>query len=128
MSEMESAFSRLPDAELDVMLAVWRCEAPVTTARVAVLLPEARNWKTATLISFLSRLEKRGFLRAEKEGREYVYTPLVDRNEYLGNLTRDFISRVHGGSIGSMLDALFGKEPIPDEVLDGLLSWLEGRR
>ncbi|MBR4185902.1 MAG: BlaI/MecI/CopY family transcriptional regulator [Clostridia bacterium] len=127
MSENKITGGRLPDAELDVMLAVWQCEAPVTTARVAMLLPAERKWKTATLLSFLSRLEKRGFIQAEKQGREYVYTPLVDRDAYLGELTRDFFEGVHGGSIESLLSALYGDEPIPDEALDGLLSWLEGR-
>ena len=127
MSENKITGGRLPDAELDVMLAVWQCEAPVTTARVAMLLPAERKWKTATLLSFLSRLAKRGFIQAEKQGREYVYTPLVDRDAYLGELTRDFFESVHGGSIESLLSALYGDEPIPDEALDGLLSWLEGR-
>ena len=86
MSENKITGGRLPDAELDVMLAVWQCEAPVTTARVAMLLPAERKWKTATLLSFLSRLEKRGFIQAEKQGREYVYTPLVARDAYLGEL------------------------------------------
>lgn len=127
MEDEKIEAGRLPEAELDVMLAVWRCEPPVTTARVAMLLPDSRQWKTATLSSFLVRLERRGFLLAEKQGREYVYTPLVGRDAYVGSLTREFLNRVHGGSVASLLGALEDGGPISDEVLDGLLAWLESR-
>ena len=117
----------IPDAELDVMLALWRCEPPATTAKIALLLPEDRQWKTPTLLSFLTRLEKRGFLTAEKRGREYVWTPLVMREDYVPALTRDFFERVHGGSVGSLMKALEEDGTIPGEILDGLLAWLEER-
>lgn len=119
--------TRLPEAELEAMLAVWRCEPPVTTARVMLLVDPGRSWKTPTLISFLTRLEKRGFLTAEKHGREYVWVPAVERDRYLSFLTRDFLERVHGGSLPAFLSAAAGEGPLSDETIDGLLSWLESR-
>ena len=119
--------TRLPEAELEAMLAVWRCEPPVTTARVMLLVDPKRSWKTPTLISFLTRLEKRGFLTAEKHGREYVWIPAVDRDRYLTFLTRDFLARVHGGSLPAFLSALAGEDPLPGDLIDGLLRWLESR-
>ena len=120
-------FERLPEAELDAKLAVWKCEPPVTTARVMLQVDPARRWKTATLLSFLGRLEKRGFLSSEKLGREYRYTPLVDRDAYFAALSGDFFRRVHGNSLGSFLASVYGTGPIPEEALDDLTRWLESR-
>ena len=118
---------RLPDAELEVMLAVWKCDPPVTTARLARLIEAERNWKTPTLISFLERLRQRGFLGAEKIGREYVYTPLVDRNEYVAELSRSFFERVHGASVASLMESVFSGRDFSGTDAEELLGWLEKR-
>ena len=89
-------------------------------------IPE-RNWKTPTLISFLERLKNRGFLTAEKSGREYVYTPLVDRNEYVAELSRSFFERVHGGSVASLMEAVFSSREFGAREAEELLGWLETR-
>ena len=60
---------RLPDAELEVMQALWRQEKyPVSSAALMEELA-GRRWQTATLLKLLSRLEERGFVKREKEGR-----------------------------------------------------------
>lgn len=70
---------RLPDAELEVMQALWRQEKyPVSSAALMEELA-GRRWQTATLLKLLSRLEERGFVKREKEGRNNLYTPLVRR-------------------------------------------------
>lgn len=126
MDGEKTTAGRLPDAELEVMLAVWRCAPPVTTARLMLLTDPERGWKTSTVISFLERLKTRGFLSAEKRGREYEWTPLVSREDYIGPLTREFFARVHGGSVESLMSSLFPGGLSAGDA-DGLLRWLEAR-
>ena len=52
---------KLPDAEMEIMLAVWDLEVPVTSSALMEAVGKRRNWKAPTLISFLGRLESRGF-------------------------------------------------------------------
>ena len=115
---------KLPEAELAVMLAVWRCAPPVTTARLMLLTEPERGWKTSTVISFLDRLRSRGFLTAQKQGREYVWQPLVSRDEYVCGMTRDFFDKVHGGSVESLMNALY-PEGLTGPAADALLRWLD---
>ena len=90
--------SRLPDAELEVMQALWAVpEYPARTSDLAARLD--RDWKAPTLLKLLSRLEERGFVRGEKEGRSNGYTPLVNRPDYLAAESRSFLERVHGGDL-----------------------------
>lgn len=66
--------SRLPDAELEVMQALWTVpEYPARTSDLAARLD--RDWKAPTLLKLLSRLEERGFVRGEKEGRSQRLHP-----------------------------------------------------
>ena len=52
---------RLPESEFEVMSAVWDGEPPMTTAYLMQQIGSKKGWKAPTLISFLTRLEERGF-------------------------------------------------------------------
>ena len=108
---------RLPDAELEVMQALWKVEDyPASTADLMPALA-GKRWQTATLLKLLSRLEERGFVRREKEGRGNRYTPLVAREDYLAVESRSFLQRLHGGSLPSLMAALMDSKAISEQDL-----------
>ena len=111
---MSEAEERITDAELEVMQALWALDRyPAHTADIAQKL--SRDWKAPTLIKLLSRLEERGFVEARKEGRANVYTPKVLREDYLAAESRSFLNRLHGGSLSSLVAALFPKAYLTGE-------------
>lgn len=118
----------LPDTETEVMLALWRGKAPFNTASIMKLIGENRSWKLSTLISFLSRLEEKGFIMSYKEGKERYYIPLAERDEYVSRLTHSFFEKYHDCSLPKLLDALYSDRAFSDEDIDGLIMWLEKRR
>ena len=100
------AIPRLPDAELAVMQALWALgEYPAHTGDIAARL--GKDWKAPTLLKLLSRLEERGFVAGSKEGRANGYIPLVRREDYLASESRSFLERLHGGSLSSLMAALY---------------------
>lgn len=116
---MKAELCRLPDAELDVMQALWLVEVyPAHTVDIAARL--RKDWKAPTLIKLLSRLEERGFVRGEKESRANVYTPLVSREDYLKVESRAFFHRLHGGSLSSLVAALFPEAHLTPEDVEQL--------
>lgn len=116
----------LPDAELEVMQALWRQEEyPASSAEVMAALP-GKRWQTATLIKLLSRLEERGFVRREKQGRSNRYTPLVARGDYLAQESRDFFQRLHGGSLPSLVAALMDSPALSQRERRELEEILKG--
>ena len=73
---MKPTYPRLPDAELEVMKALWALgDYPAHTGDIAQKLD--KSWKAPTLLKLLSRLEERRFVAGTKEGRANAYTPLV---------------------------------------------------
>ena len=119
---------QLPDTEYDVMCAVWSGELPITTGYLMQHIGKCRNWKTPTLISFLQRLENRGFIASIKKGRERCYFPLADRQTYTISATKRFLDKYHGGSFISMMDAVFPDRKMTDNDIDALLEWLRAGR
>lgn len=117
---------RLPDAEFDVMVALWDCKVtPVNTAYLMENVGKHKGWKAPTLISFLSRLEERGFIHSEKRGKERYYFSDTKKEEYIRSVTLDFLERYHGGSFVKMLDLMYGKNSLSSKELDEMLKWLQ---
>ena len=114
---MKKDGQRLPDAELEVMQALWAQKTyPVSSAALAEAL-EGRRWQLSTLLKLLSRLEERGFVERKKEGRGNLYAPLVSRHDYLASESRSFLERLHGGSLPSLVAALVESHAVSEEEL-----------
>lgn len=60
---------RLPDAELELMMIIWDSEQPVSRADIEKKMKGGRSVLPSTVLTLLSRLEKRGFVRREKRGK-----------------------------------------------------------
>ena len=103
---MDKTIRRLPDAELEVRPAVWACEAPVARADIDAKLKDTHPMALTTLLTVLTRLADKGFLRIEKQGRSARYIPLVRREEYLAQQSRRFLDKLCGGSLPAFAAAL----------------------
>jgi BlaI family transcriptional regulator, penicillinase repressor len=97
------SFPRISGAEWEVMKAVWQgapCSADEIIARLANSDP---SWHPKTTRTFLNRLVKKGALAFDKEGRAYLYKPLVTERECIDAASESFLDRVFGGSLKPML-------------------------
>ena len=101
---MNSKIKRLPDGELEIMQAVWACKTPAARADIEGAL--GKELAPTTVLTLLTRLCDKGFLRAEKEGKHNVYTPLIARRTYLAMESRGTLDRLYGGSLGAFAAAL----------------------
>lgn len=121
---MHDTIRRLPDAELEVMNALWQCPSPASRADIEAILKQTRPMAPTTLLTQLTRLTEKGFLRAEKRGRTNYYTPLISQSDYLAAQSRRFIDRLCGGSMSAFAAALCGGG-LSREELEELRALLE---
>ena len=103
---MSHTIRRLPDTELEVMQALWASDTPVPRAQLEERLAPTHPMATTTLLTLLSRLSEKGFVRVDKEGRKSLYAPLVTREDYLAAQSRSFIQKLCGGSLSTFASAL----------------------
>ena len=73
---------KLPDAQLELMLIIWDADRPVTRAEIEEKMDDSRDVLPNTVLALLSRLEKRGFVKKERDGKINHYSALVDREPY----------------------------------------------
>ena len=89
---------RLPESELELMLAVWEAGEEGTTAP-GILARLERPLTASALHSYLKRLEEKGFLSCGKEGKTNRYRARVSRAEYEQQESRTVLDRLYAGSL-----------------------------
>ena len=114
---------RLPDSEFEIMEIVWEINKPVTSSDIMTRISNAKC-KAPTIISYLNRLEEKGFLQSEKNGKERFYQAVIPRDEYLKYETKLFFNQYHKNSILSFMNALVQSKSITDEELNELKKQL----
>ena len=121
---MNEHIRRLPDAEQEVMQAIWACTAPVARTDIEeILLPEHPMAMT-TLLTMLTRLAEKGFISIEKQGRRSLYTPLISQEDYLAAQSKTFFEKLCGRNISTFAAALCDSGLTREEIAE-LRSLLE---
>ena len=92
----------LTDLQLAIMQEVWRRDR-ATVTDVHEALVDSTGLAKKTVGTMMTRLEKQGFLSHSAEGREFVYEPLVSRNEVEGAKVQNVLDRLFGGSLSSLV-------------------------
>ena len=103
---MKDKIRRLPDAEQEVMQAIWACKVPAARTDIEEILFKTHPMALTTLLTLLTRLSEKGFITIEKNGRRSYYTPCVTQEEYLASQSKNFFEKLCGGNLSIFANAL----------------------
>ena len=115
---MNNNMRRLPDAELEVMQVIWACKPPVARIDIEEILFKTHPMATTTLLTLLTRLSEKGFIRIEKVSRSSRYIPLVRQEDYLSAQSKRFVDKLCGGSISTFATALCNSGLTKEELAE----------
>lgn len=93
---------KISETEWEVMKIVW-AESPLAADVIIARLAAQDDWHPKTAKTLLSRLVKKKALGYEKDGRAYLYRPLVREVDCVRAVSDSFLDRVFGGSLAPML-------------------------
>ena len=117
------ALPHISEAEFEVMKIVWK-SAPINTNEITERLLKTTSWSAKTIQTLIKRLVTKGALTYEKQGRVFVYTPLVEENEYISQQSNSFIKRFYDGDISAMLSSYLENNQLSETELNHLRSLL----
>ena len=120
---MEQA-PQISEAEFEVMKVIW-ADHPVSTNEVVEQLREKQDWSPKTIQTMLIRLEKKGAITHQKEGRVYVYSPLVEKEGYLAQESHSFLERFYEGALGQMVASFVEQDMLTAEEVTQLKAILD---
>lgn len=105
---------RISEAEHAVMEALW-AQAPLSATDVANTIGKDRGWTLPTVKTLLSRLVSKQAVATEPDGRRFLYRPLLERTDYLGDESRRLVDRLFGGRAAPLLAQLAEAEALSDQ-------------
>jgi len=93
---------RISEAEAVVMEVLWERQ-PLSADEVITRLPGGNDWAEATVKTLLNRLLNKGAIRADKDGRRYLYSPRVQRDAWLLEESSSLIERLFDGRVAPLV-------------------------
>lgn len=127
---MKNFEKRLPDAELEIMKVIWHNECPISTSEVKRIIDEESSaGKTVqTVQTLLNRLIAKDYIKKDRRGKEYIYTPLVTEKDYVEFESDRFLKKMHKNSVTNLMRALFDSRNISDEDIAELEAMFKEKR
>ena len=116
----------LTGTQLEIMQIFWsRSTGEATAAEVWQALQETRIVARTTVLTLLQRLEKRGWVTREGEGRGAVYRAASRPEETATRLATDFLDAYFGGSASRLIMSLLGGRNVSAEEAQQMRAMLE---
>ena len=120
---------RAPLTELEnlVMQAVWDA-APTSVEAVHRVVSQQRNVKETTVRTLLRRLEQKGYLRHEADGRAYVYHAVEASRSLAARAVRQIIDRLCQGSVEELVSGMVDAKVLTSSELRQLEEFVRSKR
>ncbi len=107
----------LSELESQVMAVLWKQQS-ATAESVRQALSRSRELKDSTVRTVLRRLEEKGYVSHEVEGRTYIYQPLDASHRVAADAVRSVIDRFCKGSVEQLLVGVVESEMLsPGELV-----------
>jgi predicted transcriptional regulator len=105
----------LTEAELRLMDVIWD-KGSATVAEVAEALPKQLGLAYNTVLTTLRILEDKGYVRhsKSKEGRAFIYKPVVSREAASRSAVRHLLGRFFGNSAEALVLNLLEDEDLSE--------------
>jgi predicted transcriptional regulator len=109
----------LTEAELRLMKILWE-RGESTVNELAAALPEKNALAYNSVLTTIRILEQKGYVQHRKEGRAFLYVPLVAEEQAGSSEVRLVLSRFFGNSREKLLLSLLGDGEVTAEELQRL--------
>ena len=109
----------LGEVEQSVMDYIWS-HGSVTAESCREALSETRPMKDSTIRTVLRRLEEKGYLTHEVDGRTFVYKPVDERQNVAVRAVKNIIDRFCGGSVERLVLGMVDNHVLNQKQLERL--------
>ncbi len=116
---------KLPDSELDVMIALWNGHQEMTRSEIEGFMNQKKKLAPTTILTLLSRLEKKNFVAVKKEGKSNLYSALVSQEQYQQLEGKHVLEKLYDNSLKNFVATLYQGKQIGQSDIEELESFLQ---
>ena len=114
----------ISEAESVVMEIIW-AKNPILTEDVIAALEPHGKWQEATVKTLLNRLLKKGAVKARKDQRRYLYSPVLTRDQWLASESRGFLDRMFDGRVAPLVSYFSQQRKLSKKDIEELKRVIE---
>jgi len=118
---------KIAESEWRIMKILWK-DSPKTANEIVGLLSKETKWNPRTTKTLLNRLVKKGALGFRKDGRTYLYYPLVSKDDCAKKERNSVLNRVYDGALKPLLVSFIEDENLTAEDIEELQQILDHKR
>jgi predicted transcriptional regulator len=109
---------KISTAESVVMEALWR-RSPLAAEDVAAEVAAGQGWTEATVKTLINRLLKKAAIGATRDGRRYLYRPLLAREAWVAAESQGLLDRLFEGRLAPLVSHFSqGRKLSPEDIAE----------
>jgi len=121
---MKRKIPKIAGSEWRIMKVLWK-ESPLTAREIIDRLKDTSQWNPRTVKTLLNRLVKKKALEFNKEGRIYLYFPIVSEADCARAERHSFLNKVYNGALLPMLAAFIEEQAVSAAEIEELKRILD---
>ncbi|MDB5440597.1 MAG: BlaI/MecI/CopY family transcriptional regulator [Caulobacteraceae bacterium] len=114
----------ITSAESQIMDVLWDGGCPLAVEQIRQSL--TTDWTTATVQTLLTRLARKKAISSAKDGRRFLYSPLVRRADYVAGESESLVDRLFGGRVAHLVAQFAEREKLSDQDLEEIKRLIAG--
>lgn len=115
---------QISEAESAVMEVLWQ-QHPRTSEDVVGALAASRQWQEPTIKTLLNRLLNKGAISAERDGRRYLYAPVLRREDWVLEESGSLLDRLFDGRVAPLVAHFSEHRKLSKADIDELRQLIE---
>lgn len=118
---------QVSDYELELLKIIWNGGGKALYAEIVGALEDRGTPLTKnTVITLLSRLIDKGYLKIRKIGRRNEYSAIISEEAYQSAQTQTFLNKIYEGNARGLVSTLIQKDLLSPEDFEALKKHWEG--
>ncbi len=118
--------TQISNAEWEVMRVVWD-QAPIPASDIVAQLQTRYDWQPSTIRTLIGRLVKKRALRATRDGKRFLFSARLGKDECIQEESRSLAERLFGGEPAALVIHLVRATRFTPEELKELRRVLDGK-
>ena len=114
---MRKSLTPLGETEMEVLHHVWNMKK-ASVSEVHEEIRKTRKVAYTTIMTVMKKLGEKGYLKYEKQGVTYIYSPAQEPETVKHNLLNNLLQKVFKGSPMAMMQTLVQNETISGDEID----------
>ncbi len=115
---------QISESELVLMKIIWKNGGAALYSLIMEELEKDKSkWKNNTVLTLLSRLVEKKFLKVKKIGRRNEYVAAITEAEYQAMQTHCFLDKVYGGNVKNLVSTLLRQDILSADELKEIESF-----